>query len=154
MASVLISRVSRRFIKSSFSYSGPYVSPCLSIFNPLVSTQSSVSLNPSLNPSLSNLPQSPFKQSRPQIFNFEFHKKIRFHSDFHFVAKISTSSSTLGGSSKENKNQSGNENKVRLSGANISWVDLYLPMQVQPYARLARLDKPIGTWLLLWPCMW
>ncbi|XWS54323.1 hypothetical protein CRYUN_Cryun10bG0080100 [Craigia yunnanensis] len=24
----------------------------------------------------------------------------------------------------------------------------------QPYAKLARLDKPIGTWLLAWPCMW
>jgi len=25
---------------------------------------------------------------------------------------------------------------------------------VQPYLLLARLDKPIGTWLLLWPCAW
>jgi hypothetical protein len=25
---------------------------------------------------------------------------------------------------------------------------------VQPYMRLARLDKPIGTMLLLWPCYW
>eukprot|EP01116_Phalansterium_solitarium_P005172 TRINITY_DN1655_c0_g1_i1.p1 TRINITY_DN1655_c0_g1~~TRINITY_DN1655_c0_g1_i1.p1 ORF type:complete len:377 (+),score=104.14 TRINITY_DN1655_c0_g1_i1:67-1197(+) len=23
-----------------------------------------------------------------------------------------------------------------------------------PYLRLMRLDKPIGTWLLLWPCLW
>ena len=23
-----------------------------------------------------------------------------------------------------------------------------------PYIRLARLDRPIGTWLLLWPCWW
>jgi 4-hydroxybenzoate polyprenyltransferase len=23
-----------------------------------------------------------------------------------------------------------------------------------PYAQLARLDKPIGTWLLFWPCAW
>lgn len=35
-----------------------------------------------------------------------------------------------------------------------SWIELYLPKMVQPYARLARLDKPIGTWLLAWPCMW
>ncbi|PIN15521.1 Para-hydroxybenzoate-polyprenyl transferase [Handroanthus impetiginosus] len=35
-----------------------------------------------------------------------------------------------------------------------SWIDVYLPKKVQPYARLARLDKPIGTWLLAWPCMW
>ncbi|XP_077284369.1 ubiquinone biosynthesis protein COQ2, mitochondrial [Arctopsyche grandis] len=26
--------------------------------------------------------------------------------------------------------------------------------KVDPYARLMRLDKPIGTWLLFWPCGW
>ena len=36
----------------------------------------------------------------------------------------------------------------------LSWVDAYLPDTAKPYARLARLDKPIGTWLLLWPCFW
>ncbi|CAN6914254.1 unnamed protein product [Brassica oleracea] len=35
-----------------------------------------------------------------------------------------------------------------------SWVDLYLPEGARGYAKLARLDKPIGTWLLAWPCMW
>jgi 4-hydroxybenzoate polyprenyltransferase len=34
------------------------------------------------------------------------------------------------------------------------WVDLYLPPALRPYARLARLDRPIGTWLLLFPCWW
>ncbi|KAF5834249.1 UbiA prenyltransferase family-domain-containing protein [Dunaliella salina] len=29
-----------------------------------------------------------------------------------------------------------------------------LPPQAHPYAQLMRLDKPIGTWLLLWPCLW
>ncbi len=29
-----------------------------------------------------------------------------------------------------------------------------LPGFVRPYARLARLDRPIGTWLLLLPCWW
>uniref|UniRef100_A0A0D9W127 Uncharacterized protein n=1 Tax=Leersia perrieri TaxID=77586 RepID=A0A0D9W127_9ORYZ len=24
----------------------------------------------------------------------------------------------------------------------------------RPYAMVARLDKPIGTWLLAWPCFW
>src|SRR5579862_1529077 len=27
-----------------------------------------------------------------------------------------------------------------------------LPARVQPYLRLMRLDRPIGTWLLFWPC--
>ena len=31
------------------------------------------------------------------------------------------------------------------------WVDRWLPAVIQPYARLARLDRPIGTWLLLLP---
>lgn len=29
-----------------------------------------------------------------------------------------------------------------------------LPPQFQPYARMARLDRPIGWWLLLLPCWW
>ena len=36
----------------------------------------------------------------------------------------------------------------------VTWVDEYLPSSWQPYARLARMDKPIGTWLLWWPCAW
>ncbi len=34
------------------------------------------------------------------------------------------------------------------------WVDRFLPGSLRPYARLARLDRPIGTWLLLLPCWW
>lgn len=29
-----------------------------------------------------------------------------------------------------------------------------LPQAALPYAKLARLDRPIGTWLLFWPCFW
>lgn len=35
-----------------------------------------------------------------------------------------------------------------------NWVDRYAPAAAQPYLRLARADRPIGTWLLLWPCWW
>jgi 4-hydroxybenzoate polyprenyltransferase len=35
----------------------------------------------------------------------------------------------------------------------ITWVDR-LPAGVRPYLRLARADRPIGIWLLLWPCWW
>jgi 4-hydroxybenzoate polyprenyltransferase len=34
------------------------------------------------------------------------------------------------------------------------WVDRFAPEALRPYARLARLDRPIGTWLLLFPCWW
>jgi 4-hydroxybenzoate polyprenyltransferase len=35
-----------------------------------------------------------------------------------------------------------------------NWVDRLLPDALRPYARLARLDRPIGWWLLLIPCWW
>lgn len=35
-----------------------------------------------------------------------------------------------------------------------NWVDKWVPAPVRPYCRLARLDRPIGTWLLLLPCWW
>ncbi|XP_046430162.1 4-hydroxybenzoate polyprenyltransferase, mitochondrial isoform X3 [Neodiprion fabricii] len=28
------------------------------------------------------------------------------------------------------------------------------PVSIQPYMRLMRIDKPIGSWLLFWPCGW
>ncbi|MGE0109733.1 MAG: 4-hydroxybenzoate octaprenyltransferase [Bdellovibrionales bacterium] len=34
------------------------------------------------------------------------------------------------------------------------WIDRLLPRGVRPYARLMRLDRPIGTWLLFLPCCW
>ena len=35
-----------------------------------------------------------------------------------------------------------------------SWIDRYAPAAWRPILKLARLDRPIGTWLLLWPCWW
>jgi 4-hydroxybenzoate polyprenyltransferase len=35
-----------------------------------------------------------------------------------------------------------------------NWVDRIMPAAAQPYARLMRLDRPIGWWLLLLPCWW
>jgi 4-hydroxybenzoate polyprenyltransferase len=35
-----------------------------------------------------------------------------------------------------------------------SWVARHVPAEFVPYAQLARLDRPIGTWLLLIPCWW
>jgi 4-hydroxybenzoate polyprenyltransferase len=33
------------------------------------------------------------------------------------------------------------------------WVERWLPLSWRPYARLCRLDRPIGTWLTLLPCI-
>jgi 4-hydroxybenzoate polyprenyltransferase len=35
-----------------------------------------------------------------------------------------------------------------------NWVDRYAPTMTRPYLRLSRADRPIGTWLLLIPCLW
>jgi 4-hydroxybenzoate polyprenyltransferase len=35
-----------------------------------------------------------------------------------------------------------------------SWVDRLAPAASRPYLRLARIDRPIGVWLLLLPCWW
>ncbi|WP_026363235.1 4-hydroxybenzoate octaprenyltransferase [Methylopila sp. M107] len=35
-----------------------------------------------------------------------------------------------------------------------NWVDRRAPAAWQPYLRLARADRPIGAWLLFWPCAW
>jgi 4-hydroxybenzoate polyprenyltransferase len=35
-----------------------------------------------------------------------------------------------------------------------NWVDRAAPAPWRPYLRLARVDRPIGTWLLLFPCWW
>ena len=35
-----------------------------------------------------------------------------------------------------------------------NWVDTRAPAVTQPYLRLSRADRPIGTWLLYLPCLW
>ncbi|HSP24454.1 MAG TPA: 4-hydroxybenzoate octaprenyltransferase, partial [Saliniramus sp.] len=34
------------------------------------------------------------------------------------------------------------------------WVDRNAPTGLRPYLRLARIERPIGWWLLLIPCWW
>lgn len=34
------------------------------------------------------------------------------------------------------------------------WIDRRAPRPVRPYLRLARIDRPIGIWLLMFPCWW
>ena len=35
-----------------------------------------------------------------------------------------------------------------------NWIDRLVPRAARPYLRLARIDRPIGAWLLLFPCWW
>lgn len=51
---------------------------------------------------------------------------------------------------------------ARLEGAEISapadstagWIDRLAPAAARPYLRLARAERPIGSWLLFIPCLW
>jgi 4-hydroxybenzoate polyprenyltransferase len=43
---------------------------------------------------------------------------------------------------------------ARVADATGNWVDTVAPPWSRPYLRLARLDRPIGSWLLLMPCWW
>jgi 4-hydroxybenzoate polyprenyltransferase len=42
----------------------------------------------------------------------------------------------------------------RVADSTGNWVDGLAPAATRPYLRLARLDRPIGSWLLLMPCWW
>ena len=43
---------------------------------------------------------------------------------------------------------------ARVADAAGNWVDTRAPLWSRPYLRLSRLDRPIGSWLLLLPCWW
>ena len=48
-----------------------------------------------------------------------------------------------------------NADQVQVADAvKGNWVDTIAPLWARPYLRLARADRPIGTWLLLLPCWW
>ncbi len=135
MAWYWVGGASRRLRKSSLSSSTLYLSR--SIFNPLSSTTSRPTPNPNY-----------LKPFRPQYNQFTPIPTLEFFKSdwgFRFVAHIS--------SSKEDQSSNGGL-EPSPSKAEVSWIDLYLPKHARPYAHLARLDKPIGTWLLAWPCMW
>ncbi|KAL3529556.1 hypothetical protein ACH5RR_008878 [Cinchona calisaya] len=102
-------------------------------------------VNPFSDPLISTFSNrfTPFNPPNPTYKHF---------NNSHFSAGNLTLAQSLHYSNLANpKNEKNNNN---YSSHVLSWIDLYLPKKVQPYARLARLDKPIGTWLLAWPCMW
>ncbi|MEX2128306.1 MAG: 4-hydroxybenzoate octaprenyltransferase [Xanthobacteraceae bacterium] len=41
-----------------------------------------------------------------------------------------------------------------VADATGNWVDRIAPLRARPYLRLARADRPIGSWLLILPCWW
>ncbi|BFG30307.1 hypothetical protein CerSpe_165810 [Prunus speciosa] len=137
----LVSRASRRFLKAKPSLSLSRTLFAVSTYQPTTATTTtSKNSNPNAYPNGTQL--GPFTQRHrwtPSCVEF----------DLRLVAHISSSSSSTG--AEKDGNQGSNDVKVEVEA---SWIDLYLPRQARPYAKLARLDRPIGTWLLAWPCMW
>ena len=46
------------------------------------------------------------------------------------------------------------DNQDPLPDSTLNWLEKVIPKKIFPYLRLSRVDRPIGTWLLLWPCWW
>lgn len=135
-----VARASRRLQRPLFSSS---LSLSRSILNPLPASSHPT---PNPNPDYHN----PFRQyyrCTPISDLSRDNLKLDWWG-YKSVAHISTSVSESSNSEEDKDGGSG------LPKVEVSWIDLYLPKQARPYARLARLDKPIGTWLLAWPCMW
>ena len=54
-----------------------------------------------------------------------------------------------------NKFEGKNPQSLVLEDASqANWVDLYSPLWLNPFLKLSRWDRPIGTWLLMIPCLW
>jgi 4-hydroxybenzoate polyprenyltransferase len=51
-------------------------------------------------------------------------------------------------------NGRGEPSLARVADSTGNWVDRSAPQWARPYLRLARMDRPIGSWLLLLPCWW
>ena len=68
------------------------------------------------------------------------------------LASSSSSSSSDGG--KREEDESGLSEPAAAPEAENTWVDRALPSSVVPYAKLVRLDRPVGSALLAWPCFW
>jgi 4-hydroxybenzoate polyprenyltransferase len=52
------------------------------------------------------------------------------------------------------KSNERHQDRIIADASRQNWVDKYAPENIQPYFKLSRLDRPIGTWLLLYPCWW
>lgn len=66
------------------------------------------------------------------------------------MSKNATSGKDAGARAEAEAQESG----VVADAAPGNWVDAHAPAAARPYLRLMRADRPIGFWLLLWPCWW
>lgn len=88
--------------------------------------------------------------------------KVRFLSS---NAKTASSGPNHDNKNESEKSSTDDTNNAKPSGVktddsdlykdqNATWADRNLPESMLPYAKLARVDRPIGTYLLLLPGLW
>ncbi|KAL5699564.1 4-hydroxybenzoate polyprenyltransferase [Ranunculus cassubicifolius] len=89
------------------------------------------------------------RQQHLWIKNYEFSKEKQSHC-YSMIQQMSTSSHVVKETTITGKVSPPDKNELTIQS---TWIDKYIPSSARPYAYLARLDKPIGIWLLAWPCM-
>ena len=81
------------------------------------------------------------------------HIKTRFFALLTPARRTSTAFAMNAKSAPPPSNADDVENRKVADALKHSWV-YYLPESIWPYAQLARWERPIGWWLLMWPCWW
>jgi 4-hydroxybenzoate polyprenyltransferase len=97
-----------------------------------------------------------YQQSSSSSFvGGEFHRTYSSSSNSNREKNDTILTTAEVGTDKDTDTTSGTTTTTTTSDPSmVNWVDDYLPSSLRPYAHLSRMDKPIGTWLLLWPCYW
>ncbi|KAJ4880304.1 4-hydroxybenzoate polyprenyltransferase [Raphanus sativus] len=99
------------------------------------------------------LPKYPLRIHNHEVWSkgTELHQEKSLGAGWNYIL-VAGMSSSLVRDGKPKKDDEKDKSSIGVEEA--SWIDFYLPEGAKGYAKLARLDKPIGTWLLAWPCMW
>ncbi|KAK8493655.1 hypothetical protein V6N13_046691 [Hibiscus sabdariffa] len=99
---------------------------------------------------LRHRPILPTSFANPSLFSRKTNSSTSHDSGYRTrVVCMSTTTSPVGKSDRKLISVQPNEEVVKVS----EWVDC-LPEGLQPYAKLARVEKPIGSWLLMFPFAW
>ncbi|KAJ4912997.1 4-hydroxybenzoate polyprenyltransferase [Raphanus sativus] len=151
MAFFRLTRVSRRLLKSSVSATPSSSSVFHSQQQHIYLSKPVTTTRHCINP----LPKYPPWSHYYDVWSkgTDFHREEKLLGVGWNYRLVSGMSSVVEGNPKK-KDDDKEKKSVGVCVKEASWVDLYLPQGARGYAKLARLDKPIGTWLLAWPCMW
>jgi len=139
--------------KSFTSVSSPIHKPQQTTISPIHFNSKTFCLNNNNNiPPSYNIRFNTTKQPTTDIYNIKLNNTSNNNIYIRRIYSTSTSTTTTTNNNTTNNNQ--NENNVNKVANEVKdWISK-TPLSIQPYLRLGRVDKPIGTWLLLYPCLW